>query len=208
LSTEFWSTVPTPTQIQSYNFAGHNLQVVIENCQPLFSIADICSILDLADPNKQVTGIDPDWHGSCEIETDAGIKRVYFIREPALYALVINCQSIIAQDFYRWIFERLMPLISQSIVPIDLPCAPSKYDGLSSLDYVDLVERTIALECPLVLKKCLFDKIARDLEREKPQVARVEENFLQPLSPPSHFPIGHDRSLEGAIEVDIMAKSQ
>jgi BRO family, N-terminal domain len=204
LSTEYWNTTPNPPEIQCFNFCGRNLQVVIENCQPLFAIADICSILGLDDPIAQVANIDPDWHGNCRVETEFGIKEICFIREPALYGLVINQQSIVAADFYRWIFERLMPLISQSIVPIDLPTTPPKFESVTSLEYIALTERTIALECPLILKKALFDKIYRDLEKDKPRVARNEESFLTPSfspDPPSHLPVGHDRSLEVALGV-------
>jgi hypothetical protein len=200
MSSEYWSTGSSPPKIERFSFAGHTIQVVIENSQPLFSIVDVCKVLDI-DPISQSPGIDTDWHGTCEVMTEAGLQKIPFIREPALYALVINAQSPVAANFYRWIFDRLMPLISQSIVPIDLPVSTPKFAYMTSIQYIEIAERVSALECPLPLKKALFDKIGRDLDREKPpQLSRTEDTFLSPVptSPPRDIAAGHDRTM--AIE--------
>lgn len=185
-------------RIERFTFLGNSLQVVIENYQPLFSLVDACKILGL-DPAHQAAGIDPDWYGSCDILSENGIEKMMFVREPALYALVINCQTSMAAEFYRWIFDRLMPLISQSITPIDLPVCPTR-DRISLMQYIEISERCAAIACPENLKRALFNKIIYTIEQDNPQeFARGGENFLSAPIPPhpfGDFAIGHDRTLE------------
>lgn len=92
---------------------------VTENGEPLVCLADICNVLDLANPThtanaiKEEFGI-PTLNVGMVIRPDGSSIEATFITEPQLYFVLYRSRSDKAKPFRRWIDSEVLPSIRKT----------------------------------------------------------------------------------------------
>lgn len=103
----------------SYSFHSNKVRTVVENNEPFFCLADLCSVLNLQQANKTANQI-KDEFGCTELNSahlpDAlgRDQEVTMITEPQLYFVIFRSRADIAKEFRQWVFTEVLPSIRKS----------------------------------------------------------------------------------------------
>lgn len=91
---------------------------VTEDGEPLFCLADICKVLNLANPTHAANAIKEEF--SCptlnvgQVSDPSGAKSVTFITEPQLYFVLMRSRSENARPFRQWVVNDVLPSIRKT----------------------------------------------------------------------------------------------
>ena len=105
------------TQISTYDFHKSNIRVITsENGVILFCLADVCTVLQLANPNHAVNSIKeefsiPTLNVGMVTRPDGSRIEVNFITEPQLYFVMMRSRAKVAREFRQWICNEVLPEI-------------------------------------------------------------------------------------------------
>ncbi|MBQ8023270.1 MAG: hypothetical protein IJ254_03275 [Succinivibrio sp.] len=105
------------TQISTYDFHKSNIRVITsENGVILFCLADVCTVLQLANPNHAVNSIKeefsiPTLNVGMVTRPDGSRIEVNFITEPQLYFVMMRSRAKVAREFRQWICNEVLPSI-------------------------------------------------------------------------------------------------
>jgi prophage antirepressor-like protein len=80
---------------------------------PLFVAADVCGVLELANPSKALEALDGDEKGLTICETPGGPQSLLTVTEPGLYKLISRSRKPAARAFDRWVRHEVLPCIRQ-----------------------------------------------------------------------------------------------
>lgn len=100
-----------------YNTNVIRTQVTDEG-EPLFCLADICKVLNLANPTHAANAIKEEF--SCptlnvgQVSDPSGAKSVTFITEPQLYFVLMRSRSDNARPFRQWVVNDVLPSIRKT----------------------------------------------------------------------------------------------
>lgn len=82
---------------------------------PLFSLNDICRILDLSNINNAKTSLEREFEGVTlnvtPFKTKGGIQKLVMITEPQLYFLIMRSDKPKAKMFRQWVINEVLPAI-------------------------------------------------------------------------------------------------
>lgn len=118
-------------------FKNENFEVrvaVDENNEPLFCLADVCKILELANPTHAVNAIKSEFElptlnvGS--FDTGYGVKEFTMITEPQLYFVLMRSDKPNAKPFRMFVNKEVLPSIRKTGSYTNKP--------LNQLDYMQL----------------------------------------------------------------------
>ena len=105
------------TQISTYDFHNSNIRIITsENNEILFCLADVCAVLQLANPNHAVNSIKeefsiPTLNVGVVTRPDGSRIEVNFITEPQLYFVMMRSRAKVAREFRQWICNEVLPSI-------------------------------------------------------------------------------------------------
>ena len=105
------------TQISTYDFHNSNIRIITsENNEILFCLADVCAVLQLANPNHAVNSIKeefsiPTLNVGVVTRPDGSRIEANFITEPQLYFVMMRSRAKIAREFRQWICNEVLPSI-------------------------------------------------------------------------------------------------
>ena len=105
------------TQISTYGFHNSNIRIITsENNEILFCLADVCAVLQLANPNHAVNSIKeefsiPTLNVGMVTRPDGSRIEVNFITEPQLYFVMMRSRAKVAREFRQWICNEVLPSI-------------------------------------------------------------------------------------------------
>ena len=105
------------TQISTYDFHKSNIRVITsENGVILFCLADVCTVLQLANPNHAVNSVKeefsiPTLNVGMVTRPDGSRIEVNFITEPQLYFVMMRSRAKVAREFRQWICNEVLPSI-------------------------------------------------------------------------------------------------
>ena len=105
------------TQISTYDFHKSNIRVITsENGVILFCLADVCTVLQLANPNHAVNSIKeefsiPTLNVGMVTRPDGSRIEANFITEPQLYFVMMRSRAKVAREFRQWICNEVIPEI-------------------------------------------------------------------------------------------------
>ena len=108
------------TQISTYDFHNSNIRIITsENNEILFCLADVCAVLQLANPNHAVNSIKeefsiPTLNVGVVTRPDGSRIEVNFITEPQLYFVMMRSRAKIAREFRQWICNEVLPSIRKN----------------------------------------------------------------------------------------------
>ena len=118
-------------------FKNENFEVrvaVDENNEPLFCLADVCKILELANPTHAVNAIKSEFElptlnvGS--FDTGYGVKEFTMITEPQLYFVLMRSDKPNAKPFRMFVNKEVLPSIRKTGSYTQKP--------LNSIDYLQI----------------------------------------------------------------------
>ena len=139
-------------------FKNENFEIrvaVDENNEPLFCLADVCKILELANPTHAVNAIKSEFElptlnvGS--FDTGYGVKEFTMITEPQLYFVLMRSDKPNAKPFRMFVNKEVLPSIrktgsyTQNFIPQDLPTALRAYANEVEQKELALKQRDQAL---------------------------------------------------------------
>lgn len=105
------------TQISTYDFHNSNIRIITsENNEFLFCLADVCAVLQLANPNHAVNSIKeefsiPTLNVGVVTRPDGSRIEANFITEPQLYFVMMRSRAKVAREFRQWICNEVIPEI-------------------------------------------------------------------------------------------------
>lgn len=108
------------TQISTYDFHNSNIRIITsENGVFLFCLADVCAVLQLANPNHAVNSIKeefsiPTLNVGMVTRPDGSRIEANFITEPQLYFVMMRSRAKVAREFRQWICNEVLPSIRQT----------------------------------------------------------------------------------------------
>lgn len=108
------------TQISTYDFHNSNIRIITsENNEILFCLADVCTVLQLANPNHAVNSIKdefsiPTLNVGVVTRPDGSRIEVNFITEPQLYFVMMRSRAKVAREFRQWICNEVLPSIRKN----------------------------------------------------------------------------------------------
>lgn len=104
----------------SYNFHDSNIRIITsKNNEILFCLADVCAVLQLANPNHAVNSIKeefsiPTLNVGVVTRPDGSRIEANFITEPQLYFVMMRSRAKVAREFRQWICNEVLPSIRQT----------------------------------------------------------------------------------------------
>lgn len=108
------------TQISTYDFHNSNIRIITsENNEILFCLADVCAVLQLANPNHAVNSIKeefsiPTLNVGVVPRPDGSRIEANFITEPQLYFVMMRSRAKVAREFRQWICNEVLPSIRKN----------------------------------------------------------------------------------------------
>lgn len=121
-------------EIIPFDFEEQAVRVVMRGDDPWFVAADVCRVLEIANPRDALTRLDEDEKDVATTDTLGGAQKVSIINESGLYALVLTSRKEAARRFRKWITAEVLPAIRRTgrYVAPDAP-EPSDADQVAGM---------------------------------------------------------------------------
>lgn len=99
-----------------FNFNQNQVRTIIDtDGNPLFCGKDVCDILGYTNANK---AMGDHCHGVTKrypiVDSLGRTQEARFLTEPDLYRLIVSSQLPAAQEFEKWVFEKVLPTIRKT----------------------------------------------------------------------------------------------
>lgn len=140
-----------------FSFDGYAVRVLTRDDKPWFVLADVCSVLDIANNRDASNRLDEDEKGVVTTDTLGGAQEMSIINESGLYNLIFTSRKPEARRFRKWVTGEVLPAIRKT-GSYGLPTTPQ--------EWFNRFARIL----------CLWDALGED-------AARTEWKALGPLSP-------------------------
>lgn len=104
--------------IVSFKFHTSAVRTITKDNEPLFCLADVCTVLNLSTPAKTASQIKEEFElgelNSYSFDTGFGVKDFTMITEPQLYFVIFRSRADIAKEFRQWVFTEVLPSIRKT----------------------------------------------------------------------------------------------
>lgn len=133
-------------ELQCFDFDGNPVRVVDRDGLPWFVAADVCRVLDIANPRDAVSSLDEDEKttvGNTDGRAGAGPQTFNVVSESGLYAMVFKSRKPQARLFRKWVTSVVLPTLrteGRYELSVD------EVDRLSVLDFIALQGRGWTLQ--------------------------------------------------------------
>jgi len=98
-----------------FAYQDQPVRVVEIDGEPWFVLADLCGVLDIANPSMVATRLDPLTLSQTEVQNSRGQMRLtVIVSEPGMYEVVIRSDKPEATTFRRWITTEVLPSIRKT----------------------------------------------------------------------------------------------
>jgi anti-repressor protein len=102
------------TAVELFTYRDADLRMVVRAGEPWFVAADVCAVLEIADPKSSVRLLDDDERGVHTMHTLGGPQQVLVVNEPGLYSLILRSRKPEAKAFKRWVTHEVLPQIRRT----------------------------------------------------------------------------------------------
>lgn len=97
-----------------FRYDDHEIRVTVVDGEPWFVAADVCAVLEIAQPASSLRLLDDDEKGVHSVHTLGGDQMVTVINEAGLYSLILRSRKPEAKQFKRWITHDVLPAIRKT----------------------------------------------------------------------------------------------
>lgn len=101
-------------EIFNYKNLGQVRTYLDEKEEPWFCLKDVCDILELTDPSKVASRLEPKGTSSIRTLTNGGNQDLLFIDEGNLYEAIGRSRKAEAKIFMRWVYREVLPNLRKS----------------------------------------------------------------------------------------------
>jgi anti-repressor protein len=102
------------TDLQLFEFHKHAVRVIVIDGDPWFVLADLCSVLGIANQGNVGARLADDQKGVHLADTPGGRQQMTVINESGMYEVVIRSDKPDAVTFRRWITGDVLPAIRKT----------------------------------------------------------------------------------------------
>lgn len=102
------------SNIVPFSFEGAAVRVIEVDSNPWFVAADVCAVLEHANPRQVVSRLDDDEKGVRIVDTLGGPQEMAVINESGLYSLVLTSRKPSAKRFKKWVTADVLPTIRKT----------------------------------------------------------------------------------------------
>jgi prophage antirepressor-like protein len=92
-------------------FEGHTVRFVGTPEKPEWIAADICKVLEIANPHSSLALLDDDEKGIHSMDTLRGKQRLVTVYESGLYSILFTSTKPAAKRFRKWVTGEVLPSI-------------------------------------------------------------------------------------------------
>ena len=98
-----------------YNDEDHfeNIRTVEIDGKIWFAAIDVCTLLEIANVPREVSSLDEDEKLLYEMRIAGQNRKINFVSESGLYALIFKSKKATAKKFRKWVTEEVIPSIRQ-----------------------------------------------------------------------------------------------
>lgn len=163
-----------------------------ENEEPLFCLADVCSVIGIANARNVKSRLDLEDVRQMDTLTEGGKQQVTFITESGLYDVIIRSDSEKAKPFRKWVTSEVLPSIRKHgaymtqetlekaltspdfLIQLATNLKEEKQKRIEAEQKAELAEQTIKTNAPKVLfadavstsqRSCLVAELAKILQQ-------------------------------------------
>lgn len=98
--------------LQIFNYQDTPVRTVVIDDEPWFVLADLCKVLDIANPSDVASRVDDDALGIAEVIDSIGrTQHARTVNEAGMYEVVFLSRRPSAKDFKRWVTREVLPSI-------------------------------------------------------------------------------------------------
>ena len=104
-------------ELQVFEFEiGSQFRVVDRNGEPWFVLADVCRVLEIANPSDAASRLDDDEKATLGIAEVRGAQRrtMTIINESGLYSIILTSRKPEAKRFRKWVTSEVLPSIRKT----------------------------------------------------------------------------------------------
>lgn len=166
------------TDLMPFAYEGATVRTVVIDGDPWFVLADLCRILEIANPSSVVARLDPQSVNTLRLaEGNRGNPNVTIVNEPGMYEVVIRSDKPEAAAFRRWITSEVLPTIRKT------GGYGQAVERLSPLEYarqlVAAEERAELLQARALVAEAQIESERPLVERAKTHAAAAGEKTRQ-----------------------------
>jgi prophage antirepressor-like protein len=107
-------TRPRDGEVIPLDWETHAVRMTMIRGAPWWIAADVCRILDIANPRDAVSRLDEDEKGVASTDTLGGRQNLAVINESGLYCLIFTSRKPEAKRFKRWVTHEVLPEIRRT----------------------------------------------------------------------------------------------
>lgn len=98
-----------------FSFEKHDVRVITSDDQPWFVLADVCGVLEIANPTRAANRLEADEHALHSMKgADNRARETTIINESGLYALILTSRKAAAKRFRKWVTGEVLPAIRKT----------------------------------------------------------------------------------------------
>ena len=90
------------------------MRVLDVDGEPWFVLADLCAVLEIANPRNVAARLDDGMKGVRPMDTLGGVQSITTVSEPGMYEVVLRSDKKEAAAFRRWITSEVLPTIRKT----------------------------------------------------------------------------------------------
>jgi prophage antirepressor-like protein len=94
---------------ETFKFENKEIRISGSYNEPLFVAKDICDILDLSNITNSLRNIPEKWMTLQNVKSSYNSQNMIFLKEPAVYKLIMRSNKPIAQKFQEVVCEEILP---------------------------------------------------------------------------------------------------
>ena len=97
-----------------FRFESHEVRTVMLSGEPWFVAADVCAVLEIANPRHAISRLDDDEKGVVISDTLGGKQEMSTVNESGLYSLILTSRKPEAKRFKKWVTSEVLPSIRKT----------------------------------------------------------------------------------------------
>ena len=101
-------------ELTPFTYADQPVRILTVDGEPWFVLADLCRVLDVANPRNVATRLADDMKGVRRVDTPGGKQEMTIVSEAGMYEVVIRSDKPEAATFRRWITAEVLPQIRKT----------------------------------------------------------------------------------------------
>ena len=175
-------------ELAPFTYEDQQVRVVTIDGEPWFVLADLCRVLDVANPRNVATRLADDMKGVRRVDTPGGAQGMTIVSEPGMYEVVIRSDKPDAKTFRRWITAEVLPSIRKT----------GSYGAVRELTEDELIHKALTLTAAKV------EKLTARLALVEPKATA----FDLWLSSNVDYSVGHVANALAAVGVPDMGRTR